>query len=250
MDPLLYQKLTQIGLHEREAKIYLALLELSESGAYALSKKAAIQRTYVYDILDALVKRGLATQYEKDGKKTFRAEPPTTIERILTQRVHDFRSLLPELLSIHNLAPNKPKVRFYEGKEGAMTVYDEMMTEPWYDNIGEPDAFLEAMGPDYALELGKRIVAHKIRTRELFTLPKQPLLHNATYDPKYQEIRFLPEGVRVNTDLCIGENKAYFISFDSQMHTVVIEGSGIVKTLRTMFELLWQITEKHSEKTN
>lgn len=242
MDPQLYQKLTKIGLHEREAKLYLALLELGESGVYPLSKKAEIQRTYAYDILDALVKRGLVTRFEKEGKKTYLAEPPETIERMLQQRLADFSAILPELLSIYNVAPNKPKVRFYEGKEGAIAMYDEMMAEPWYDNIGEPDAFLAAMGAEYAKELGKRIVANKIRTRELFTRPTQPLLHSDGYNPMQQQIRFLADGVHVTTDLCISETKAYFISFDKDIHTVVIEGSGIVKTLQTMFELLWQST--------
>lgn len=242
MDPQLYQKLTKIGLHEREAKLYLALLELGESGVYPLSKKAEIQRTYVYDILDALAKRGLVTRFEKEGKKTYRAEPPETIERMLQQRLTDFSAILPELLSIYNIAPNKPKVRFYEGKEGALAMYDEMMAEPWYDNIGEPDAFLAAMGPDFATDLGRRIAANKIRTRELFTRPQHPLLHNTEYNASLQEIRYLAEGVHITTDLCISETKAYFISFDKDIHTVVIEGSGIVRTLQTMFDLLWQNT--------
>jgi sugar-specific transcriptional regulator TrmB len=117
MNEQLANQLTQIGLHEREAKAYLALLELGESGVSAISKKSGIQRTYVYDVLGALVERGLALEYEKGGKKTYQAQGPETIEAMLQQRLTQFGDILPALLSLNNMAPHKPKIRYFEGSE-------------------------------------------------------------------------------------------------------------------------------------
>jgi len=45
-------ELEKLGLNEKEARVYLALLELGESNIQGLSAKSSVKRTTVYDILE------------------------------------------------------------------------------------------------------------------------------------------------------------------------------------------------------
>ena len=246
----LQNKLQEFGLNEREARTYVSLLELGESTVLPLAQKAGLQRTYVYDILEGLIKKGLVTHYEKRGRRRYVAEDPKQLGRLLRERVEHFEELLPELRSVYNYSPTKPKVRFYEGMEGITAVYEELLKEKWYDNVGGSDAFIPGLG-SYGKDLGDRIVKAGICTRELVSLPtSQPLVHTRLYKKPLQEIRFLPEGVSINTDLLICQDRAFLISFDKEIHAVLIEASGIVNTLKVMFEQMWSTTAPIEEGSN
>jgi sugar-specific transcriptional regulator TrmB len=67
--------LTDLGLTEYEARVYLALLERPGAAAAALARQARIPRTRVYDVLKGLLQRGFVSR--TSGKRlTYRPVPP------------------------------------------------------------------------------------------------------------------------------------------------------------------------------
>jgi sugar-specific transcriptional regulator TrmB len=67
--------LTDFGLTEYEARVYLALLDRPGAAAATLARQARIPRTRVYDVLKGLLDRGLASR--NSGKRlTYRPVPP------------------------------------------------------------------------------------------------------------------------------------------------------------------------------
>ena len=52
----LYQQLKQLGLEEKQAKIYLASLELGPDTAQNIAYKASLKRPTTYVILEELIK--------------------------------------------------------------------------------------------------------------------------------------------------------------------------------------------------
>ena len=68
--------LTDFGLTEYEARVYLALLESPGAAAATLARQARIPRTRVYDVLKALLRRGYVSR--TSGKRLiYRPVPPT-----------------------------------------------------------------------------------------------------------------------------------------------------------------------------
>ena len=63
--------LKQLGLLEKEAKVYLASLELGEATVLELAKKSALNRTTVYVEIEKLGQRGLVSSIEKGKKRYF-----------------------------------------------------------------------------------------------------------------------------------------------------------------------------------
>ena len=60
--------LKEIVLSDKEAKVYLSVLELGESTVLPISKKSEYKRTYCYDILSDLVEKNLVSYVVKKGK--------------------------------------------------------------------------------------------------------------------------------------------------------------------------------------
>lgn len=231
--------LHEIGLPDREAVVYLAVLELGESTVLPIAKKSGIQRTYCYDILDSLRDKGLVTSLEKDGRRRWNAEPPEKIQVMLKSRLAHFTDLLPELRSIYNSSGTKPKVRFYEGKEGVLTISYELAKAKTMEAISSTDHLYAVLG-DYINDVTKKIAKNKVRTRELYARGHHPIQWVEYYEEPLQQIRFLPAGVKIAIDLLLYDNKVALISYEGELHSLVIEGSAIVDSLRVLFELLWQ----------
>ena len=57
MEPL--QILGQSGFKDKKAKVYLACLELGQANAHEIAKKAQVERTSAYALLDSLQDEGL-----------------------------------------------------------------------------------------------------------------------------------------------------------------------------------------------
>ncbi len=71
MKQSLIERVKEIGLTDKEARVYLSILELGEATAAEISKRSEIQRTTSYNIIPILQKKGLIDSSEKNGVKYF-----------------------------------------------------------------------------------------------------------------------------------------------------------------------------------
>ena len=79
-----YRELNYLGLNEKEAKVYLAALELGKSSVQNIAKKADVNRATTYVVIEALIKRGLMSSANENKKQYFIAEAP---EKLKSQEV-------------------------------------------------------------------------------------------------------------------------------------------------------------------
>lgn len=128
-------ELMKIGLSQKEADLYLALLEMGMADAPTLSSRSQVNRTTTYVILDALCKKGVASVFERNGKQCYVAESPNTLKGLIEdrqQQVHDmslhYQKILPSLLGLFNLQERKPVVRYYEGEDAVQNLRKHIMT--------------------------------------------------------------------------------------------------------------------------
>lgn len=119
------QFLQDIGLSEKEAKVYISLLQNEDGLVGNIAKETKINRTTVYPILESLSKKGLIAEIEENGNTHYQAEPPERLETFLEkQRVgleeksKILEGLLPQFKSMQQESGEKPVVRYFEGREG------------------------------------------------------------------------------------------------------------------------------------
>ena len=86
--------LIHIGFSQKEVTVYLALLELGQGTVSLIARRAGINRTTGYDILDSLSQKGLVSISGKEPKQEYAAEPPEMIKKYLESEIQKKRDAL------------------------------------------------------------------------------------------------------------------------------------------------------------
>ena len=83
----------EIGLTEREAKVYMTLLNGRMYSASELQKAVNIPRTKIYEVLNKMLSRGICTERKLGKNKIYEAiEPELALERIYSKYQNDLNS--------------------------------------------------------------------------------------------------------------------------------------------------------------
>lgn len=251
--------LEKIGLSEKEVKIYLAILELGQDTIQNIAKKANIQRPTAYIILDSLRNKGLVTTVEKARKTLFAAETPQHLERLLQKSQEDIRekqnelkNIIPELQAIFNLAEKKPKVKFYEGKEGVIAMHEEFLRltrKGKKDTVGlTPIDELFRVFPDYEETYTKRRAEQGVKSKVIYTSDKGPIARKSTKKNLLREARFVPKSkFPFSSGLsAYGDKYLTLVSYKDQLMGVSIESKELTQSFRSIFELAWEAAKKYN----
>ena len=103
--------LVKTGLDEKEAKIYLALLDLGSEKVHAIAKKAEIKRPTAYVVLEQLYAKNFITKTYHNKKVFYSAEKPDILLRSLQEKHQLLEQNLPLLQARMVTSKIKPKIR-------------------------------------------------------------------------------------------------------------------------------------------
>ena len=233
--------LKQIGLTDKEVVVYLAALELGQAPVLRIAHKAGIKRPTAYVTLDSLRERGFIEVIPKGTTTLYQAVDPEKILRGFDEKVSAFRTALPELRSIANASPGKPRVRFYEGKKGIMALYEKEIFNA-HEILALVDIrTLRAMMSREELDgLTHSMKATGGTIREFIEdSPEAREYLKEKNRLALGETKFLPADMRFNVDILIYENTVAMIS-PKNMIAVLIEDASIASANRQFLEFLWQ----------
>jgi len=248
------EHLVRFGIPEKEAKVYLSLLELGPSSVSDVAKRAKVSRTNTYHLLNALLSRGLVNSHEKTAKVIFSAEPPQRILQILKNQadecqrmIKEAEQLLPELSSVYRKDDNKLRVRFYEGAEGIISVYEDTLTAQSeilaYASVEDQHDFFPGYFPAYYTRRSKEgisarcLLANNDESKRIQSLDKAHL----------RVSRLIPEEYGIFTELNIYDNKVVMMSFREKFGAI-IESKEVTNAFKKLFELAWEKAEDYNEK--
>jgi len=123
------EALVKNGLNEKEAKVYLALLELGTASAYSIAPKAGLKRPITYIVLEDLRQKGLVSIVPREKKTLYTAEAPNKLLTEVKQRQELLQRFMPNMEALYNSKKEKPQVQLFEGMEGVKLIY-EKFTNP------------------------------------------------------------------------------------------------------------------------
>lgn len=237
--------LQSLGFSEKESGVYMAILELGKGTVTEISRKAGINRTTGYDILDNLVAKGVVSVSGKEPKQEYAAEPPEAITDYLKKRAQELeesikksKEIVPELSVIYS-AKNRPRIRFYEGIDGLKHVYEDTLTssEPIRAYATVDD--MHKTMPTYFPEYYKRRAGKGIAIRAI--VPKTALASERhQYDEKEKrEIAFVPpDKYYFSPEINIYDNKVMIASWREKLG-IIIESAEIADAMKKIYELAW-----------
>jgi sugar-specific transcriptional regulator TrmB len=237
------QILEQFGLVGKKADVYLAALELGSATVIEISKKAGIKRTTCYDILLDLANDGLVSKTAVGKKHFFVGEDPEKIQRNLKNKEKLFSEILPQLQSIHNTHGTKPKIRFYEGKEGLRDVYEDTLKNTKEILIFGSYDIVNALGADWAENYLKKRVAKQIYAKAILPGTEKLIQEFISRDQEQRRSTKLidPKKYPFSIEINIYSHQKIALISAKEEIALIVEGAEIHKTLRLMFELIWDL---------
>ena len=244
--------LEKFGLSEKEAQVYLALLELGTASVSDIGVEAKINRTTCYDILESLIQDGLVI-YVKEKTKHYTAEDPELLIAFLEKKSKNFnekaqeaKKILPQLKGIYNAAPRKPKVMYFEGDDGIINMYEDSLTSKtdilsWL-NTETTTKFSAKYFSDYYKRRAKKGIHIKAIVNNV-PISREINRRNKAED---REMRLIPkEMMNIVPECYIYDNKVAYMSIEERFG-VMIESKDIAEAQRRIYELAWKEASKIS----
>lgn len=232
--------LEEMGLTAKEAAVYLAALELGQAPVLRIAQKAGIKRPTAYVTLKTLQEKGLIEVIPKGTTTFYQAVEPEKILGDFEEKVRGFKDALPELLSLVNVAPHKPRVRFYEGKKAILGLYEkEIFSAGEIIGVVSMKDVRSMISRDEELGLLRLMKANGVHLRDL--LEDSPEAREYLQEKNrlgLGETKFLPKNMQFNVDLLVYGNTVAMISPQNKM-AVLIEDAAIAGAQRQFLELLW-----------
>jgi len=252
---MLDKELQKLGLSDKEAKVYLSSLELGPSPVQVIAQKAGVNRATTYVMIESLIGRGLMSSFEKGKKRFFTAESPDQLMTLLKKeeaevgtKIKQLGDMIPELKMIFSNSDEKPKVRFFKGIEGIKAIQDDILNSE-YDSLEEIvslDEFYKIFPPnenDYRKSFNKRV--RPIPTKIIYTSERGQILKN---HENQKDRRYMPkEKFPFPVEIIIYGNKAAISVCKGKLTGVIIEEKSISDSLRAVFYLAWEATEKYQK---
>lgn len=240
------QALAGLGLAPKESDTYIAMLELGPASVQDIAKKAGINRTTTYVMLEGLKKHALVSTFERGKKTLFAAENPQQLIEILTKQMDTIQAKrssleqsLPRLLAIFNTVGDKPKVRFLEGEAPLREIIQQLgrtETEVW-EMFAVDEFFVDAIKKFQTHEY-RANPPRKLKSRALITV--KPGFTLPYFNPKFTEIRALEWGTHIFTgDIAMHDDQAYIFVYKGRFAAIAIQSKEIVEILRALFEMAW-----------
>lgn len=235
---------TQNGFSEKEAKVYIAVLESGEATMSMIARKAKIERPTVYDVVNDLQIKGFVFVNARKAVKYVSAISP----RILIDRFKNSymkaESMLPDLINMAYKSPIKPRIKFHDGMQGLKDILKEF-------SLAEEETFLFT---DYKLmpeELQKyilsEIIPERIKRKKNFARLLVPD-NEENRKVKAQDKERYTEHKLINfpfqqvnpLEIILFENKVGFLSYTKdEMFGLTIDSVAIYQTLKNIFSLIW-----------
>jgi len=244
--------LKNLGLSEKEAKTYETALELGPATVQQISSKSGLLRTSSYTHVKSLIKKGLMSSFTRDKKTYFSVEPPENLERLISAHkkefdttISDLKKALPELNTIFATVDERPRVRFFEGKDGLLSLANDFMKSKFdsaeeFVNMDIAYAFIPPSSKDHRQRIRKKIRKQPIRI--LYTSKKGAFLKTREGNI---ERRFIPiEQFPYTGSITTYGGKVALVSHKKYLVGVIIENKEIASTIRTLFNLAWGSAKK------
>lgn len=245
-DKTIALSLKQIGLTENEITVYLAMLGLGDSLASRIAEKAGMNRTHTYDVIESLVRQGLASYVIRNNRKYFIAANPNKLVDNLKEKENDIKQqqemikdILPQLITLNTKESKKTNVEIYHGTDGIKSIYNDILkkAKEYYlmGGTGKIADVLRYYFPNHE----RARIKKKIKLIALFneSLRKDKSLT----ERRFAKVRFLPSAYSSPIPTLIYGNRLVILVWNEPL-AIVIENKEIKESYLNYFNMLWKLS--------
>ena len=251
------KNLTEFGLSEKEAKIYVSLLELGEATAFEISSQSGINRSSTYVVLEALGKKGLVGLSGDKKVRRYIAVSPEAIAQMsrATAKKHEqiesnIKSILPELNALNKNLVQKPKVRVFDGLEGLKSALIECLDcKEKILRAFSSGTNLMKLVPEYISQWAKKRVELGIELRGIYVDNKASRNLMDTHPFLYRVIYVSERNYPSSVDMIISDDKVgYLLLEDNKITSIFVEAKEIGIVMCGLFDMAFEEARKSGGK--
>lgn len=243
--------INKLGLPDREAEVYLTLLENGPMIPQRIAIKTGIKRTTLYEIFPLMVQGGFLSE-TKDGKRrAFQAVSPEKIISDYEKKYKEIKASAADLIAIYRMQGLKPEVEVYEGIEGLKKVYNDTL-----NTVGEilvvnqisryNKNFLDWVVSEYV----PARISRNIKVRALSEEAESARRHMGSKEHELRATRHLPFGkFKFRMEIMIYNDNIGFLNIEtgSPLVAIVIRSKQMAETLSALFNLAWEGAERYQK---
>ncbi len=240
MNPL-HTALMSQGLNEKEAIIFLTLLELNEAQPSIIAKRSGLKRPTTYTVLEQLQKKGLVSRASKKGQTFYRSVSPRTFIEEQKRKFENLESRLPELLVLHKKYESTPQMSIFEGKKGLIQIMEDTLSTStellcWANIQVAVHTVLEDYYPIYI----EKKVKNKVFLKGIFPYEKGALEFKKKGLKELRKVHLIPkEKCPFENEINIYDDKVAIISHQDKIG-VIIQNQSIADTQRAIFNFAFE----------
>lgn len=242
--------LIEFGLSDKEAKTYVALLELGVATAGEIAKKSDLNRSSTYVVLESLKKQGLVSISGDKNVVHYVATSPEMLLKTaedMAIKQEEIRKkidkILPELSALHKDTKHKPRVRVFEGKNGLVSCLEDSLQskEKLLRVFSSADNMSKAISPEYLESYVKNRIKLGIRMNGIHPLDgaAKKLIE---FGPKnFDKSILIPKSkYKFRVDLAIYDDKIGYMSSEKGGSAIIIESGEMADVMKKVFDLAWE----------
>lgn len=231
--------LKELGLSDGEAAVYLALLKLGETTASKLTKETGKHRTTIYDFLEHLLQKGLASYVIKAGVNYYKIADPDSLAELLKEKENHLKQIMPKLKQLSRLSKEEISVEIYQGKEGFKSIiHDRIKVGKDLYGFGIDEEKFEKKFPILMTQCFKK---EQEKNLQEFLLTKEKA--RFMYKEKNLHYRFIPKEFFNPTATAIYGDRVLIIIWEP-LTAILIKNKGLAESYRRYHKLLWKTAEK------
>ncbi len=242
----LLEKLQELGLTDKEARVYIALLPRENTGTSNLIRATGLHGQFVYSALDRLEELGLAKHVIERGRKKFSAGSPVRILSLVEEKKLSAQTVVRQLESMF-AGKHEQSFEVFQGQSAFVAHEFELLREMPDDGVihvlgGGGDKYVGLIGEEMDAYETLRI-EKRVTVRYISTAGDHAYLKVMAQERKYFDYRVLPEKAPgVDTDI-LGD-KVVFQLYGDPVVSFTFSNKSIADGYRRFFEVLWNLSSK------
>jgi len=253
--------LKEIGLTDSEKKVYLALLKLGISTRNNIVKESGIAGSKVYEVLEKLQEKGLASNFIENKVKHFKPTNPNQLFNYLEKKKENIALLekqaklaIPGLLSLYDSSKEDQEVEILSGMKGLEIIFREQVDLLRSGEVCYVIGGTKGMDEEAVWSFFRKIHVlreqKKIKTHMLFNERQkentEKLYSNKNFPGTLTRYIEHTSPVAIN----IYADRTVIIIFGKKITSIHITSKEVARSFLEYFKMLWKIAKKQFNKNS
>ena len=245
----LLNKLQELGLSEKEAAVYLALLPRRDTGTSNLIRATSLHGQFVYAALAKLEDLGLAKHVIQGGRKKFSANAPTRLMSLIEEKRLAAQSVAKELQS-RFAGVHEQDFEVYQGDAAFMAhqlkILEAAPDGSRFDVIAsETERYSKTFKETGLWDEYQRIwIEKKIQVRYVGTEAQRESLQKREQNERNFAYHILPGLSLGKISIEVRPNNVTFAVYGDTLLDFTLSGKEVADGYRQFFNAVWALAKK------